>query len=250
MATFTPIDGDPFAAAPQAASAPPAAATAPTSAGPTFTPINTDPFAGAPQPVQPGYWNAALEAGNAALLGAGTRLMAATQAVRQGVNEGRLWDSDMYDQALDHYQGARQGYEAANPKTAFAASAIGSIPPAMMTAGTIAPLAGEGLGGALITNAGTGGILGAAGGAIDNDGSASDKLHAALTQGALGAGLGAASVPVGAASGRFALTLADERSFTVAFRHAETPIESEPVLGFPARADTDFYRLTLKFLEL
>ena len=59
-----------------------------------------------------------------------------------------------------------------------------------------------------------------------------------------------ASVPVGAASGRFALTLADERSFTVAFRHAETPIESEPVLGFPARADTDFYRLTLRFLEL
>ena len=46
------------------------------------------------------------------------------------------------------------------------------------------------------------------------------------------------------------LTLADGRSFTVAFRHAETPIESEPVLGFPARADTDFYRLTLRFLEL
>ena len=59
-----------------------------------------------------------------------------------------------------------------------------------------------------------------------------------------------ASIPVGAATGRFALTLADGRSFTVAFRQAETPIESEPVLGFPARADTDFYRLTLKFLEL
>ncbi|QNT25229.1 hypothetical protein [Ralstonia solanacearum] len=59
-----------------------------------------------------------------------------------------------------------------------------------------------------------------------------------------------AAVPVGGTTGRFALTLADGRSFTVAFRHAETPIESEPVLGFPARADTDFYRLTLKFLEL
>ena len=59
-----------------------------------------------------------------------------------------------------------------------------------------------------------------------------------------------ASIPVGATTGRLALTLADGRPFTVAFRHAETPIESEPVLGFPARADTDFYRLTLKFLEL
>lgn len=59
-----------------------------------------------------------------------------------------------------------------------------------------------------------------------------------------------AAIPVGSTTGRFALTLADGRSFTVAFRHAETPIESEPVLGFPARADTDFYRLTLKFLEL
>lgn len=59
-----------------------------------------------------------------------------------------------------------------------------------------------------------------------------------------------ASIPVGATAGRFALTLADGRSFTVAFRHADTPIESEPVLGFPARADTDFYRLTLRFLEL
>ena len=59
-----------------------------------------------------------------------------------------------------------------------------------------------------------------------------------------------AAVPVGASAGRFELTLSDARSFTVAFRHADTPIESEPVLGFPARADTDFYRLTLRFLEL
>lgn len=59
-----------------------------------------------------------------------------------------------------------------------------------------------------------------------------------------------AAVPVGSATGRFALTFADGRAFTVAFRHSETAIEAEPVLGFPARADTDFYRLTLRFLEL
>jgi hypothetical protein len=46
------------------------------------------------------------------------------------------------------------------------------------------------------------------------------------------------------------LTFADGRSFTVAFRHAETAIEAEPVLGIPARAATDFYRLTLRFLEI
>ena len=59
-----------------------------------------------------------------------------------------------------------------------------------------------------------------------------------------------AAIPVSSASGRFLLTLTDMRSFTVAFRHSETPIESEPVLGIPARADTDFYRLTLRFLEI
>ena len=51
--------------------------------------------------------------------------MAATQAVKQGASEGRLWDSDMYDQALSHYEGARQSYEAANPKTSFAAGLVG-----------------------------------------------------------------------------------------------------------------------------
>ena len=48
----------------------------------------------------------------------------------------------------------------------------------------------------------------------------------------------------------FLLTLVDGRAFTVAFRHTETAIDAEPVLGFPARADTDYYRLTLRFLEL
>ena len=59
-----------------------------------------------------------------------------------------------------------------------------------------------------------------------------------------------AAIPVGNNTGRFALTFADDRSFSVAFRHAETAIEAEPVLGIPARADTDFYRLTLRFLEI
>ena len=59
-----------------------------------------------------------------------------------------------------------------------------------------------------------------------------------------------AAVPVGSATGRFALTFADGRAFTVAFRHSETAIEAEPVLGIPARASTDRYRLTLRFLEI
>jgi hypothetical protein len=59
-----------------------------------------------------------------------------------------------------------------------------------------------------------------------------------------------AALPVGSVTGRFGLTFSDGRSFTVAFRHAETAIEAEPVLGIPARADTDFYRLTLRFLEI
>lgn len=61
---------------------------------------------------------------------------------------------------------------------------------------------------------------------------------------------GWAAVPLGASSGRFELTLADSRVFAVAFRHGETPVEAEPVAGFPARSDDDFYRLTLRFLEL
>ena len=61
---------------------------------------------------------------------------------------------------------------------------------------------------------------------------------------------GWAGAPLSDTTGRFTLTLSDGRVFTVAFRHAETPIEAEPVLGFPARSDADFYRLTLRFLEI
>ncbi|MGD7195456.1 hypothetical protein [Ralstonia pseudosolanacearum] len=49
---------------------------------------------------------------------------------------------------------------------------------------------------------------------------------------------------------RFELVLADGRAFTVAFRHHETAIEAEPVMGFPARHDADFYRLTLRLMEI
>jgi len=49
---------------------------------------------------------------------------------------------------------------------------------------------------------------------------------------------------------QFELTFADGRVFTVAFRHHETAIEAEPVTGFPARHDADFYRLTLRLMEI
>ncbi len=48
----------------------------------------------------------------------------------------------------------------------------------------------------------------------------------------------------------FELTLIDGRVFSVAFRHHETAIEAEPVMGFPARRDGDYYRITLRFMEI
>ena len=59
-----------------------------------------------------------------------------------------------------------------------------------------------------------------------------------------------AAAPLGADSGRFELTLFDTRIFTVAFRHAEVPIEAEPVTGFTARSNADFYRITLKLMQI
>ena len=49
---------------------------------------------------------------------------------------------------------------------------------------------------------------------------------------------------------QFELTLADDRVFAVAFRHHETAIEAEPVLGFPVRSADDRYRLTLRLFEI
>ena len=59
-----------------------------------------------------------------------------------------------------------------------------------------------------------------------------------------------AAVPLGESTGRFELTLVDNTVFTVAFRHGETPVEAEPVTGFPARSSSDFYRLTLRLMEI
>ncbi|MBL0422576.1 hypothetical protein JI739_19685 [Ramlibacter sp. AW1] len=59
-----------------------------------------------------------------------------------------------------------------------------------------------------------------------------------------------AAVPLAANAGRFLLSLADGRTFTVAFRHGDAPVECEPVLGIPAHSDSDFYRLTLRLLEI
>jgi hypothetical protein len=59
-----------------------------------------------------------------------------------------------------------------------------------------------------------------------------------------------AALPLDAVSGRFRLTFSDARLFTVAFRHGEGAIEAEPVTGFPARSDADFYRITLKLMQI
>ena len=59
-----------------------------------------------------------------------------------------------------------------------------------------------------------------------------------------------AAIPLTDTDGRFELRLADAHAFTVAFRHAEVCVEAEPVLGVPARRDGDFYRLTLRLMQL
>ncbi len=59
-----------------------------------------------------------------------------------------------------------------------------------------------------------------------------------------------AAVALSDTTGRFVLTLADGRNFTVAFRHQDTAIEADPVLGIPARSDADFYRVTLRLMEI
>jgi hypothetical protein len=71
-----------------------------------------------------------------------------------------------------------------------------------------------------------------------------------VTRGVVGTLYEWAAVPLGETAGRFELALLDGRTFTVAFRHTDTAIEAEPVLGFPARSPDDKYRLTLRLLEL
>jgi hypothetical protein len=49
---------------------------------------------------------------------------------------------------------------------------------------------------------------------------------------------------------RFDLTLPDARRFTVAFRHQETPLEAEPVLGIASYGAAAFFRITLRLMQI
>ena len=42
----------------------------------------------------------------------------------------------------------------------------------------------------------------------------------------------------------------DTRQFNVIFNHAEGPIEADPVKGFPTVSEEDYYKVTLRFLEV
>lgn len=42
----------------------------------------------------------------------------------------------------------------------------------------------------------------------------------------------------------------DTRQFNVIFNHAEGAIEADPVKGFPTVSDGDYYRTTLRFIEV
>ena len=59
-----------------------------------------------------------------------------------------------------------------------------------------------------------------------------------------------AALPLDSVTGRFELTLMGGRMFSVAFRHADGALEAEPITGFPARSDFDFYRITLKLMQI
>ncbi len=42
----------------------------------------------------------------------------------------------------------------------------------------------------------------------------------------------------------------DTRQFNVIFNHAEGAIEADPVKGFPTVSEEDYYKVTLRFLEV
>ncbi len=48
----------------------------------------------------------------------------------------------------------------------------------------------------------------------------------------------------------FELLLHDGRGFTVVFRHGDGGLEAEPVKGFSALRDEEFYRVTIRLLEM
>ena len=52
---------------------------------------------------------------------------------------------------------------------------------------------------------------------------------------------------------RFKLVLeypSDTRQFTVVFRHQDTPLEAEPVKGFPGHDSADWFKVTLRFTDV
>lgn len=49
---------------------------------------------------------------------------------------------------------------------------------------------------------------------------------------------------------RYTLELRDGRRFSVAFRHTDGALEAEPVLGIPAWREGDWYRLTVRWVEV
>lgn len=51
-------------------------------------------------------------------------------------------------------------------------------------------------------------------------------------------------------SGSFEIQLKDARLFTVAFRHADGPLEAEAVKGFTSFEDEDLYRVTARLMEI
>ena len=52
------------------------------------------------------------------------------------------------------------------------------------------------------------------------------------------------------ASGPMTLTLNDGRTFQVAFRHGDTPVAARPVVDFRLPANSDFYSLIVRFMEV
>lgn len=174
--------------APQAA-APAAAPIAPPAA--TDGPWNDYAPAAAAPPTDGGNWNFGLEAANAGLLGGGKKLMAYIQSLKPGAPD------DAYNQALEHY-GLKQGdYEAVNPVASTVANVAGGAVPAVGASVAAAPLAAGGLIANAATQAGIGATLGGASGFINDP----NDLKGALNQAEWGAGLGVASIPLGAAVG-------------------------------------------------
>lgn len=133
-------------------------------------------------------WGPAMNYASGILMGAGPKMLAEIQSLRPGA------PADAYAQALNHYEQQRDAWSTANPKMAAGTFAAGAMPTAL--AGSM--VAPEGLLGGALVGAGTSAIPAA----VENDGSAADKLKAALLAGSIGGGVGAAAVPIGALIGK------------------------------------------------